>query len=169
MANRSIAEARNFRALDDARLLTAGQPTEDQLADAARHGVQVVINLALHDDPRYSLRDEAGTVRALGMEYVHIPVQFSSPTENDLRAFCAAMDAHKGEKVLVHCAANFRVTAFIGLYRIIRDGWTREKAFEPMKSVWEPDEVWKTFIAKMLAHSTGHEATGDGTASVRGT
>ena len=35
--------------------------------------------------------------------------------------FCAAMDAHKGEKVLVHCAANYRVTAFMGLYRIIRE------------------------------------------------
>ena len=169
MAKRSIADARNFRALDDARLLTAGQPSEDQLEDAARQGVHVIINLALHDDPRYSLRDEAGTVRGLGMEYIHIPVQFSSPTENDLRAFCDAMDAHKDQKVLVHCAANFRVTAFIGLYRVIRDGWPPEKAFEPMRSVWEPDEVWKTFIARMLAHSIGHEATGDGTASVRET
>jgi len=43
------------------------------------------------------------------------------------------------------------VTAFVGLYRGIREGWSPEKAFEPMRSVWEPDEVWKTFIAKMLA------------------
>ncbi len=117
MSSSSIAEARNFRALDDA-LLTSGQPNEDQLEDAARQGVKVVINLALHDDPRYSLRDEAGSVRELGME-----------------AFFAAMDAHKGEKTLVHCAANYRVTAFIGLYRVIREGWSPEKAFEPMRSV----------------------------------
>ena len=40
---------------------------------------------------RYSLADEAGTVRSLGMDYVHIPVQFKAPTEADLLAFFAAI------------------------------------------------------------------------------
>ncbi len=154
MANRSLADARNFRALDDARLLTAGQPNEEQLEDAARQDVKVVINLALHDDPRYSLRDEEGTVRALGMQYVHIPVQFNAPTENDLRAFCTTMDDHVEKKLLIHCAANYRVTAFLGLYRVLRGGWTVEAAFAPMRSVWKPDEVWQAFIARMLAQSS---------------
>jgi uncharacterized protein (TIGR01244 family) len=148
-----LREARNFRQVDES-LLTAGQPNEAQLADAAREGVKVVINLALHDDPRYSLADEAGCVRGLGMDYVHIPVQFNAPTEDNLRAFIAAMDAHRGAKVLVHCAANYRVTAFVGLYRVLCDGWATEKAFEPMRSVWEPDVVWKQFIATMLQRTT---------------
>lgn len=150
-----LSDARNFRALD-AHLLTAGQPNEEQLADAARQGCAVVINLALHDDPRYSLRDEAGTVRGLGMAYVHIPVQFKAPTEQDFQAFCAAMDAHRGQKILVHCAANYRVTAFVGLYRMIRDGWSSEQAFEPMRSVWEPDDTWKQFIAETLARNAAN-------------
>src|SRR5690348_1841883 len=54
-----LSDTRNFRRVDD-ELLTAGQPDESQLADAAQQGVKVVINLALHDDPRYSLADEAG-------------------------------------------------------------------------------------------------------------
>jgi hypothetical protein len=66
------------------------------------------------------------------------------------------MDAHQGEKALVHCAANYRVTAFVGLYRVAREGWTFEEAFKPMRSVWEPDDVWKRFIAEMLArHAPG--------------
>jgi hypothetical protein len=89
----AISETRNFRALGTT-LLTSGQPNEDQLADAARQGCTVVINLALHDDPRYSLRDEPATVRDLGMQYIHIPVQFANPTEENLLAFCAAMDTH---------------------------------------------------------------------------
>ena len=144
-----LDETRNFRKVDDG-LLTAGQPNEAQFADAAQQGVKVVINLALHDDPRYSLADEAGCVRGLGMEYVHIPVQFNAPTEQDLRAFVAAMDAHKAEKVLVHCAANYRVTAFIGLYRMLREGMAAERAFEPMRSVWEPNDVWRQFIDETL-------------------
>src|SRR5262245_39995793 len=144
-----LSDVRNFRRVDD-RLLTAGQPSEAQLADASRQGVRVVINLALHDDPRYSLADEAGCVRGLGMEYVHIPVQFNAPAGENLRAFIAAMEANKGKKILVHCAANYRVTAFVGLYRVLCEGWAPDKAFEPMRTVWEPDPVWKQFIANML-------------------
>ena len=149
----SLNDARNFRQVDD-RLLTAGQPSEAQLADAARQGVTVVINLALHDDARYSLSDEPGCVRGLAMHYVHIPVLFNEPTEENLRAFTEAMDAHKGEKILVHCAANYRVTAFVGLYRVLCEGWPAEKAFEPMRSVWEPNAVWKQFIGNMLQRTS---------------
>jgi len=148
-----LRDSRNFREVDE-RLLTAGQPNEAQLADAARQGVKVVINLALHDDPRYSLADEAGCVRGLGMAYVHIPVRFNAPSEENLQAFIGAMDAHKGEKILVHCAANYRVTAFVGLYRVLCEGWTADKAFEPMRSVWEPDVVWKEFIGNVLQRTS---------------
>lgn len=150
MDNAQIADAYQFRQVDD-KLSTAGQPTEEQLADAARIGCAVVINLALHNDPRYSLADEAGLVRSLGMEYVHIPVQFAAPTEADLLAFFDAMAAHANDSVLVHCAANKRVTAFLGLYRVIRQGCAVEPAFALMRSVWEADAAWASFIAAMLA------------------
>ena len=138
-----------YRAVDDA-LATSGQPTVAQLGAVAAAGFRTVINLALHDDPRYSLPDEAGTVRSLGLIYVHLPVQCGSPTEGDLLAFFAAMDAHRGEKTWVHCAANIRVSAFLGLYRVIRLGWQKERAFEQMHGLWEPNEVWAEFLEDML-------------------
>jgi uncharacterized protein (TIGR01244 family) len=140
----------NWRAVDDA-IGTSGQPTEAQLAGIAQAGFRTVINLALHDDPRYSLPDEAATVQSLGMRYVHIPVQFGSPTEADLLAFFAAMEAYGGEKVWVHCAANMRVSVFLGLYRVLRQGWPQEQAFELMRGLWEPNETWSAFIAKTFA------------------
>lgn len=150
----SLADARSFRRVSD-RLATAGQPSEAQLAAAAEEGVEIVINLALHDDPRYSLADERGSVESLGMSYVHIPVQFAAPTETDLLTFCDAMDAAGERHVLVHCAANFRVTAFLGLYRVIRLGWSEEAAFDLMRSVWEPDDVWNAFIEERLRSNRG--------------
>lgn len=135
----------------DDRLTTAGQPTEQQLAAVAGEGFEVVINLALHDDPRYSLPDEPGVVRSLAMQYVHIPVQFGAPMSEDLQRFCDAMDAARDRKVFVHCAANKRVTAFLGLYRVLRLGWNEAEAFEPMREIWEPDAVWAAFITRALA------------------
>ena len=153
MDDARVSDIINFRRIDDT-LLTSGQPSEEELAAAARDGVEVVINLALHDDPRYSLPDEPCTVKSLGMTYVHIPVKFDAPTEADLFAFFDAFEAHRGKRMLVHCAANKRVTAFVGLYRAIRQRWDAESAFAPMKTVWEPNENWAPFIDAMLEKHT---------------
>jgi protein tyrosine phosphatase (PTP) superfamily phosphohydrolase (DUF442 family) len=134
----------------DARLGTSGQPTEGQLAAIAAAGYRTVLNLALHDDPRYSLQDERASVERLGMRYVHIPVAFDAPTEADLLAFFDAMRAHRGEPLWVHCAANLRVSAFLGLWGVIVEGTPREAAFAPLHRVWQPDAVWSAFIDAML-------------------
>jgi protein tyrosine phosphatase (PTP) superfamily phosphohydrolase (DUF442 family) len=151
MAN-SVDEIYNYREAA-ADLATSGQPREDQLAAIADAGYDVVINLALHDDPRYSLKDEAFSVQKLGLEYIHIPVQFAAPRESDLVKFFDAMDCHKHHRVWVHCAANMRVTAFLGLYRRLRQGWPEERAFALLREIWQPDEVWSKFIASQLAKS----------------
>jgi protein tyrosine phosphatase (PTP) superfamily phosphohydrolase (DUF442 family)/uncharacterized damage-inducible protein DinB len=154
MAASDLSDMFNVREAD-ATILTSGQPTEAQLESVARSGVQVVVNLAPHDGPR-ALADEAGCAAALGMDYVHIPVPFSAPSHADLIAFFDAMDANRTRRMLVHCAANKRVTAFLGLYRVIRLGWTADDAFALMRTVWEPDAVWSRFIAAAMgAHFAG--------------
>ena len=78
-----------------------------------------------------------------------------SPTVQDLQAFFEAMERHAQRRVWVHCAANMRVTAFLGLFRALRQGYSEERAFEPMHSVWKPNAVWSTFIAAQLARAQG--------------
>ena len=86
----SVADIFNYRqAAPD--LATSGQPREDQLRAIANAGYEVIVNLALHDDPRYSLVDEGSSVKALGLQYIHIPVQFNAPSESDLAEFFEAM------------------------------------------------------------------------------
>ena len=46
-----------------------------------------------------------------------------------------------------------RVTAFLGLYRHLRQGWSDERAFALMRDVWEPDDVWSNFIASQIARA----------------
>ena len=145
-----ITDIFNFLSID-LSLSTSGQPTEAQLSILADQGYEVIINLALHNDPRYSLPDEAGLVTSLGMQYMHIPVQFDAPAEHDLELFFNAMEINKEKKVHLHCAANMRVTAFLGLYYQIKKKKPKEEAFAPMRSIWESDEVWSSFISSMLA------------------
>lgn len=132
------------------RLATSGQPREEELAAIAAAGYGVIVNLALHDDPRYALADEAASVRALGLTYIHIPVRFDAPTEGDLAAFFAVMERFRDAKLWLHCAANKRVSAFLGLYRHLCQGWPRDEAFALLREIWEPDAVWSAFIARQL-------------------
>jgi uncharacterized protein (TIGR01244 family) len=145
-----MSEILNFRAVDQS-LATSGLPTEEQLRALADDGFEVVINLAPDNRPLYSLPGEAGIVASLGMDYIHIPVNFSAPTAEDLEKFCDAMDANASRKRFVHCAANKRVSVFVGLYRVLRLKWEREAAFDLVRGLWEPDAVWQAFIEKTLA------------------
>jgi protein tyrosine phosphatase (PTP) superfamily phosphohydrolase (DUF442 family) len=145
----------NYRKVDDL-LITAGQPTEDQLKSAAEEGVITVINLATLSS-QSSLHDEAGIVRSLGMTYHHIPVAWEHPTEADFEAFVQVMNQRPPGKTLVHCAANFRVTAFYSLYAMKYLGWSEARADEFRASIWQGSHypVWERFIAQMKTKLTG--------------
>jgi protein tyrosine phosphatase (PTP) superfamily phosphohydrolase (DUF442 family) len=80
----------NWRRLDD-RITTSGQPTEQQLAEIQALGVRHIVNLGLHSSER-ALPDEARSVSRLGMTYIHIPVDFQNPTNQDFEQFCAVME-----------------------------------------------------------------------------
>lgn len=130
-----------------ADLLTAGQPTADQLAEIFAAGCQVVINLGMPDSPD-ALEDEDSWVRQLGMEYISIPVIWRAPTRADLDAFFSALDRCQGKKVFVHCARNMRASAFVYLYRVLRLNEPPEKCLEDLLTLWEPDPLWQSFIDK---------------------
>lgn len=149
MTDPTLSGIYNYRAAGES-IGTSGQPSEAQLGAIAKAGFTTVINLALHDDPRYSLADEADSVRQLGMSYVHIPVQFGAPMEADLLEFFAAMEAHQNETVWIHCAANMRVSAFLGLYLVTVQGWDQGRGFALMRDLWQPNAVWSAFILSML-------------------
>jgi len=150
-----LEEIRNFLALSDT-LLTGGMPKTEHLTDAAQRGVRLVINLAPHTVPD-ALPDEPGLVNSLGMQYINIPVVWTTPTQDGLDRFMDVMDKHRDKKILVHCQANFRATAFVAMYRILRQGWEPEDALADMHHIWDEEEypIWKMFIDDTLQRSRG--------------
>ena len=129
-------------------IFTAGQPSEEQLRGLASNGFEAVVNLGLLD-PRYCLPNEAALVAQLGMTYHHIPVIFKKPLLTDYELFCQTMRTLRGQTVLVHCAMNYRVSCFAALYGEAELGWTRERANAHIVRVWQPDEIWSAFLARV--------------------
>jgi uncharacterized protein (TIGR01244 family) len=136
----------NWRRLDG-RITTSGQPTEQQLADIQALGVRHIINLGLHTHEK-ALPDEAASVGQLGMSYIHIPVNFQNPTDEDFAEFCSAMAQLKDVPVHVHCIANYRVSAFFYRYRRDVLGMNDAEARAEMEQVWHPEGVWAAFVGR---------------------
>ena len=131
----------------DENLSSSGMPTAEQMKEVAEAGVQLVINLAPHDVPN-AIPDEAGLVNGLRMEYINIPVTWRAPEVAALTRFLDEMDAHAGKKILVHCEANYRASAFVMMYRVLRQGWNKADAIPVMEKMWNPEDfpIWEQFI-----------------------
>jgi uncharacterized protein (TIGR01244 family) len=136
----------NWRRLDG-RITTSGQPTEAEFADIHALGVRHIVNLGLHTHEK-ALPDEAGSVGRLGMTYIHIPVDFQNPTDQDFEKFCSVMEQLKDVPVHVHCIANARVSAFFYRYRRDVLGMDEGRARVDMEKVWRPKGVWAEFVKR---------------------
>ena len=137
----------------DQKLSSSGMPTKEQFKEIADNNVNVVINLALKTSEG-AIPEEDKIVESLGMEYIHIPVEWKSPTQQNLDDFFAAMQSRNDKKIHVHCQANYRASAFIMLYRVLRLGWKKEDAIPVMERMWNPEDfpAWQEFIDDTLAN-----------------
>ena len=146
-ARHSIEQIYNYLNIDKL-YATSGQPDEDQFGLIRDAGYEVVVNLAPTSALENSLKDEAGLLQELGVDYVHIPVDFNNPTESDFARFVHTLEEHAGRKVWVHCAANARVSAFTYRYRRAVLGVDEGSARADLDKIWSPFGVWKRFLAK---------------------
>jgi len=146
----TLAEIPNYRQYN-ATFASSGQPDVAQLEAAASAGVKRVIYLAFTDDET-AIEHEDRSVKNLGMEYVHIPVDFMAPTLRDFQQFASVMQQAPDRNTLLHCQVNFRASTFSLLYRVIYLDVPLVEAKEAFDSVWQPNEVWFRFIQSVLKH-----------------
>jgi protein tyrosine phosphatase (PTP) superfamily phosphohydrolase (DUF442 family) len=151
MANKSMStrDIFNYLKVND-RLITGGQPTAEQFKAAAAEGFKAVINLAT-EKPEHFVEDEADLVRSLGMAYYPIPVEWEHPTLEDFQRFEDLLERLGSTPILIHCAANFRVSAFYSLYALKHLGWSTEQAEAFRQQVWQGSDypVWEQFIRQV--------------------
>ena len=77
MSHHQLEAIRSFVELSE-KVGTSGQPTSEQFIDVKNAGYELVVNLALPTST-HALPNEADIVTSLGMEYIHIPVDWEMP------------------------------------------------------------------------------------------
>lgn len=124
---------------------TSGQVTKKQLIDIQKDGFEVIINLALCS-AKNALENEDKIVTDLNMIYIHLPVNFKNPKLNDLRYFIKILQVFENKKVWIHCAKNYRVTAFMYVYHkyILRTPF--DNIDLSLLNEWNPNKNWQKLM-----------------------
>ena len=141
--------ANTYQVFDE--LWSSGQLSERDVRQLPSMGITVVVNLALPSSPG-ALSGEAELVASLGLVYAQIPVEWEHPRIDQFVQFASLMNALQGEKIWVHCALNMRVSVFIYLYRRLILHEEEDRAFHPMREVWDPNETWQAFIRDVTGY-----------------
>ena len=131
-------------------LTTSGQPTEAELKQIASAGYDRIIFLAFSNHPK-AVAHEDDIARGLGLQFIHIPVEWDSPSLADFAAFAAVMQSHCSSRTLVHCEVNFRASVFGFLYQVLHEGADLDKALSQMQSIWVPNDTWEAFIVRVMS------------------
>lgn len=147
-ADATLGEITNFRQYSET-FASAGQPTAEQFSAVRDAGYERVIYIAFTNNQN-AVANADQLVKGLGMDYIHIPVDWNNPTTRDFYAFADAMQRDQNMKTLLHCQVNARATAFSFLYRVIYEDVPVAEAKADMNTVWQPNETWSNLIFKVL-------------------
>ncbi len=145
-----VPPIRNFLKVND-EFCTGAQPRMEHFAQLKADGVKAVINLRQPGEHRAAEEEEA--VKAAGMKYFNIPVNYREPKDEDVDAFLKLTDDPENRPAFIHCTLAIRAGAFWMIRRVLRDGWAIEKAEEEAKKVGLVNaphlvEFSKAYIAK---------------------
>ncbi|MBY0540047.1 MAG: protein tyrosine phosphatase family protein [Campylobacterales bacterium] len=128
---------------------TSGQPKIEELELIAKEGFEVVINLAVPTTSN-ALENEDKIVSSLNMSYIHIPVDFENPKISDLKLFLNILQALGANKVWIHCAKNYRVSAFMYVYHKYILHTPFEQIDLSIFDIWQPSLVWQELMKVQL-------------------
>jgi protein tyrosine phosphatase (PTP) superfamily phosphohydrolase (DUF442 family) len=125
-------------------LCRGAQPTAEGFKELEKLGIKTVINLrALHSD-----KDE---LKSTQLKYISIPMETWDPETDQVRQFLRAATDPQNQPVFVHCQHGAdRTGTMTAAWRIIIEGWTKERAVHEMtEGPFGFHEIW-TGLPKFL-------------------
>lgn len=131
-AKPDLSSIRNFLRVND-QFCTGGQPRLEHLEQLKAEGIKAIVNLRTPTEHRAA--EEEARAKELGLRYFNIPVVFTDPRDEQVTEFLRITDDPANRPAFIHCTAAIRVGAFWMIRRVMRDGWTFEKAEEEARNV----------------------------------
>jgi protein tyrosine/serine phosphatase len=119
----------NFGKVND-NYYRGSQPNANQFTALRELGIKTVIDL--RND---SIEQAPDSARATGLQYFNIPLSTKRPASDEqTEYFLKLVNDPANWPVFVHCkGGRHRTGEMTAIYRITKDGWTANQAYEEMK------------------------------------
>ncbi|MBD3885014.1 phosphatase [Phormidium tenue FACHB-886] len=114
----------NFKKLNE-DLSYAGQPTSEQLQEAASAGFKAVLNLRSSTEPGSSA-DESAQAAAAGLDYANVPLSNENPDSEQISKALWEVESLP-KPLLIHCGAGLRAGAIALIANAIEEELTLEQ------------------------------------------
>jgi uncharacterized protein (TIGR01244 family) len=129
-------------------VMTAGQPTGEQVQLLAEDGYKTILDLRTPAEPRGF--DEIEAARQNGLAYVNVPVSLATLDQATIDLFLAAMK--KAQKpVIIHCSTADRVGALWYAWLILEKGKSTAAALDRAKAAGLRSPELTEKIKKLVA------------------
>ena len=115
------------------QICTGGQPRLEDLEKMKAEGIRAIINLRQASE--FDAEAEAAKAKDMGLRYIHIPVNGREMKDEYAIEFLKATDDEANRPAFIHCATANRVGALWMIRRVLRDGWSVEKAEEEARKI----------------------------------
>ena len=117
----------NFKRVDD-KLFRGGQPTREGFICLQKMGIKTIINVR---SDKYT----GEYIKDLPFKYFQFSMKSNHPTEKGMVWFLKHATAPDNSPKFLHCQAGSHRTGWlVAMYRIMVNGWDRERAIEEMRA-----------------------------------
>jgi len=135
----------NLNKIND-NLYRSAQPKAEGIAELEKLGVKTVLNLRSGSgsaDKKILVGSKLG--------YAHIPMDAGKVNEKNAVDFLKIVTDPKRQPVLVHCQAGAdRTGSMCAVYRVVVEGWSKEKALDEMVNGGYNFHPWYTNLPEFI-------------------
>ena len=134
----------------DAVVACGGATDTAALEGLKNDGFKAVINLRQATEAGANIEQNAARAKALGLNYLHIPLNAQAPESKTIDDFLAAVANKANQPVFIHCGSANRVGAVWLVKRVLQDGWAVDKATDEAKLIGLRSAALEAFALKYI-------------------
>jgi len=123
----SVPGITNFAQIETT-VACAGAVSSASVAEIKKMGFKAIFNLRLATEQGADIEGETAAAKAAGINFIHLPLNGSSPDPAVVDSFLKAITAPGNQPALIHCASGNRAAAMWLIKRVIVDGWDTDRA-----------------------------------------
>lgn len=145
----------DIKSINDDIAVAMGQPTPDDLQQAAQEGYKSVLNLRSPQEEG-ALSDEQQQAEAAGLQYVNLPVRPDALSQEQTDQIMNQID-QLPKPLLTHCKSGLRSGAMALMYVATRESLSAEAAMEKGKQMGfdcESSPQMKQFFQQYVSERT---------------